>query len=77
MSNYIAMFQYGHDTFSVIHSPNLKPEINDTATVYHKTKLHKRDRANNALNIIEVVETRPHKTDPNSLISIVKCEPQI
>lgn len=77
MANYIVMYQYTVDTFSVIHSKGLTPEINDTATCYHKTSLHKRDRTSNALNIIEVIETRPHKTDAKSSISIVKCEHQI
>ncbi|KPE51004.1 hypothetical protein [Chryseobacterium indologenes] len=76
MSNYIAMFQYSKDTFSVIHSPNLIPEINDTATVYHKTLLHKPNRTDNKLNIIEIIETREHKTDPASSITIVRCEAQ-
>ena len=77
MSNYIAMYQYGVDTFSVVHTPNLKPEVNDTSTVYHKTTLHKKNRTSNALNIVEIIETRPHKTDLNLCISIVRCEPQI
>lgn len=71
------MYQYTADTFSVIHPKDLTPQINDSATCYHKTLLHKRDRTSNALNIIEVIETRPHKTDAKSLISIVKCEHQI
>ncbi|WP_157445720.1 hypothetical protein [Chryseobacterium indologenes] len=76
MSNYIAMFQYGKDKFSVIHTSNLKPEIGDTASVYHKTILHIPNRTSNMLNIIEVIETRPHKTAPYSLITIVRCAPQ-
>lgn len=77
MANYIAMFQYENDVFSVIHSKGLTPEVNDQATVYHKTKLHAKNRATNDLNIIEILETRNHKTDPDRLISIVRCEPQI
>lgn len=74
--NYTCMAQTGADTFTVIHSPAIKPEVNDGAMVYHRTLLHKKDRTSNVLNIIEVLETRPHKTDPNSLISVVKCEAQ-
>jgi hypothetical protein len=76
MSNFTAMFQYEKDTFSVVHQKGLQPEPNDTATVYWKTLLHKKERSSHGLNIVEVLETRNHKTDPNSLISIVKCEPQ-
>jgi hypothetical protein len=75
MSNFTAMFQYEKDVFSVIHKGNA-PEINDKAQVHWKTLLHKRDRQNNDLNIIEVIETRDHKTDPASFITIVKCENQ-
>lgn len=74
--NYTCMAQIGADTFTVIHLPAIKPEINDGAMVFHKTALHKRDRTSNVLKIIEVLETRPHKTDPNNLISVVRCEAQ-
>lgn len=77
MSNFISMFQYEKDVFSVVHKADLIPQVNDSATVYHRTALHKREKTTNALNIIEVMETRNHKTDPKSMISIVKCEPQI
>jgi hypothetical protein len=56
---------------------NTEVYVNDSANVYHKTLLHAKNRPNNELNIIEVLECRPHKTDPTKLISIVKCEPQI
>lgn len=71
------MFQYTDDTFSVINSKGLTPAVNDQARVYHKTKLHKVNKTTHDLNIVEVLETRAHKTDPTSLISIVRCEPQI
>lgn len=77
MANYISMFQYTKDIFSVIHPQNTEVNVNDSANVYHKTALHAKNRANNELNIIEVIECRPHKTDPTKLISIVRCEPQI
>lgn len=71
------MFQYSEDTFSVIHHQNLTVEVNDQARVYHKTKLHRPNKTSHDLNIVEVLETRDHKTDPSSKISIVRCEPQI
>jgi hypothetical protein len=77
MSHYISMFQYSDDTFSVIHNQNLTPEVNDQARVFQKTKLHKPNKSSHDLNIIEVLETRDHKNDPSSKISIVRCEPQI
>lgn len=70
------MFQYSKDTFSVIHPMNTEVYINDTANVFHKTLLHAKNRSNNELNIIEVIECRSHKTDPAKLISIVRCEAQ-
>jgi len=76
MANYISMFQYSKDTFSVIHNINTEVHVNDSALVYHKTLLHAKNRATNELNIIEVIECRSHKTDPTKLISIVKCENQ-
>lgn len=76
MSNFTAMFQYSADTFSVVHNNSLKPSPNDSATVYWKTGLHKKNRSSHNLNIVEVLETRTHKTDPYSLISIVRCESQ-
>ncbi len=77
MANFISMYQYTKDTFSVIHTSELKPQKNDQATVFHKTMLHAKNRTTNALNIIEIIETRPHKTDHTKMISIVRCENQI
>lgn len=71
------MFQYGKDTFSVIHNLNTEVHVNDSANVFQKTALHSKNRQNNELNIVEVLECRPHKTDPTKLISIVKCEAQV
>jgi len=76
MPSYISMFQYTEDTFSVIHPKGSFPEVNDQARVYHKTKLHKANKTSHDLNIVEVLETRDHKVDPSSSISIVRCEPQ-
>lgn len=77
MANYISMFQYEKDVFSVIHTNEQQPEIGDSANVFHKTTLHAKNRANNELRIIEVLETKPHKVDPLRKISIVRCEPQM
>lgn len=71
------MYQYTKDTFSVIHTQDLHPQINDSTTVFWKTALHVKNSNSNNLNIIEIVETRPHKTDLSKLISIVRCETQI
>lgn len=70
------MFQYSADTFSVVHNNASRPNPNDSATVYWKTTLHRKNRSSHSLNIVEVLETRSHKTDPYALISIVRCESQ-
>jgi len=71
------MFQYEKDVFSVIHPVHTTPEIGDSARVYHKTSLHKPNRSSQDLNIIEVLETRKHRTDVNNMISIVRCSEQV
>lgn len=76
MPNFVSMYQYKKDVFSVIHPKNITVEIGDEATVFHKTSLRKQNRNTRNLPIVEVLETRAHKTDDKSLITIVRCEEQ-
>ena len=71
-----AMYQYDKNTFSIIHNKYQTPELGDFARVFHRTALHKKEGGSNQLKIIEITETRDHKTDPNQNISIVVLENQ-
>ena len=74
---FTAMYQYDQNTFSIVHGKSQKPEVGDFAIVVHKTSLHVPDHPNrNQLKISEIIETRSHKTCPNSNISVVVLEKQ-
>lgn len=75
MKKYQAMYQYEKDIFSVISKGDL-PKVGNYASIQWTTQMHKKNRNNNDLEIIEIISSEPSKSCPASTITRVRVAKQ-